>query len=386
VSHAFAQYLVVNECNAPEHYVTSVTSSLKEAYDVYCRDVQCPALCPNFHVVLSSRLSQMALTYGSLCATRMEFACDLQQYQIRHMAFHEMAHALQMAVQKQWGAQYSWYVEAHAEGLASVYIAGDRWQHYGHVSRFWDNMLYTRNPFSLTEWTIDWYRYGAFFAWLAWRYGAHHATQVYSSSVSDIAEAYIQFLLSPWTWGREPPYQPFNECNGALAPNTARYCMYYVNDWNGTYVIKSNVLVNATPSGNLVKLAFASTQNAQLSVTVTFSPCPPPTTTTVTTTTIHATTTYTTTLTKTQTVTLATTITEHVTKTETIYVTSAATETITQTVTEVVTKTETGYEADSYKEHSYVVIAAIVITLIILLALLFGKMQKSHGVHNDPKF
>jgi len=127
-------FVVVNQCGASSEYVSAINSYLRDAYEAYSRDVRTPALCPDFTVVLKNDVQYPAVTYIRVspmgaCAYRIELRCDISLGWLRHLAYHEMAHALQAS----FGWRYGWWSEAHAEGLASYYIARGRWQHYGCV-------------------------------------------------------------------------------------------------------------------------------------------------------------------------------------------------------------------------------------------------------------
>ena len=340
-------FTIVNECGASQSYVDAVLQALRESYDAYCRDIRCPALCPDFRVVLRDLKEYSGLAYSRSfpypCTYRIDIACNLGGW-LRPTVYHEMAHALQTAYADQiYGRGYGWWTEAHAEGLTSFYVAGDRWQYFGHVSRFWDRALYRRNPNSYTDWSVEWYQYGAFFAWLAWRYSPRNATEVYASELNSMMRAYLGFLLSPWDWGRLPSFG--YGCDEEMDAHTAVYCVYGRALPGYVYVLSSGrQLINATVVGDELHVALAAPQKSTAGYTVTISRCENASTVTVTTTqTTTVTTTYTTTVPVT--VTYTTTIPVTTTITTTVPVTTTVTQTVadnrTVTVTTTVNRTVT---------------------------------------------
>ena len=357
ILHAFP---IVNQCNAPDEYVDSAVKYLKEAYDAYCRDVRCPALCPDFHVVLEDLGSYGGLAYTRgfpyTCTYKIEIDCKLGGL-LKQIAYHEMAHALQAA----YGVKdYGWWTEAHAEGLTSYYIAGDRWQYFGHVSRFWDRMLYRRNPNSYIDWSVEWYQYGAFFAWLSWWYSPRNATDVYADDINSMMRIYLNFLLSPWDWGRMPAFE--DGCSAEeLEPYTSRYCRYGTAG-NYTYVIKSNVLVNAAVAGSTLYVALASPYRAYADYTVTVVRCR------------NVTVTATVTETKTETATATVRETETVTSTATFYVTSVVTTVIDRTVATTVTANVTHTVVERrFDVQSAVAVFVLSLVLAFLACIAAGR-------------
>jgi hypothetical protein len=350
---------------------------------MYAQDVKTPALCPDFRVELKNDIQYPAATYSrvgplGVCAYKMEFRCDISRAWLQHLSYHEMAHALQNSV-GDGGKGYGWWSEAHAEGLASYYVVkriyqAGRWQKYGYVQDFWDRQLYRQDPWKCEAPNLCAYQYGAFFAWLAWRYSPLNATLAYALPMDLLRRAYWNFLLSPWSWGRDPVYVDFDDCQGAVNPNSALYCTYSPVLPNRVYVFSSSLFINATGLSDRILLALVTTKTATADPSVTVSYCPECNKTTVTTTqtvtktytVTHSTTvtyattvltTTTTTYTTTVAVPVTTTVTETETYTTTVPVTTTVTvpvattvtytttvtvpTTVTSTTTDVVTKTET---------------------------------------------
>jgi hypothetical protein len=265
-----------------------------------------------------------------------------------------MAHVLQNSV-GDGGKGYGWWSEAHAEGLASYYMVvrvyqAGQWQRYGWVQDFWDLRLYHRDPWVCEAPNRCAYQYGAFFAWLAWRYSPLNATLTYALPHDGLRKAYWNFLLSPWSWGRDPVYYEYDECIGkSVETNSALYCVYRPILPNRTYVFSSSLLINATGLEDRILLALVASRasTADPSVTVSYCPeCKPTATVTTTqtvTTTVTRTETYTVTYTTTETytVTIPTTTTVTYTTTVTVPVTTTVTETETYTTTVPVTTTVT---------------------------------------------
>ncbi len=350
-------FTIINSCGASQDYVNALDSYLQKAYDMYAQDVKTPALCPNFYVELRNDIQYPAVTYSRIgpfgaCAYKMEFRCDISRAWLQHLAFHEMAHALQNAVGGS-GKGYGWWTEAHAEGLASYYMVeriyqAGRWQRYGWIQDFWDKQLYKRDPWQCEAPNLCAYQYGAFFAWLAWRYSPLNATLTYALPMHELRRAYWNFLLSPWSWGRDPIYVDFDECTGRVESNSAMYCVYQPVLPNRVYVFSSSLLINATGLPDRILLALVTTRASTADPSVTVSYCPACDTVTVTTTqtvtkTETYTVTYTTTTTVTATVTHTTTstVTVPVTYTVTVPTTTAITYTTTVTVPTTVTTTVT---------------------------------------------
>jgi len=355
-------FTIINNCNAPQDYVNALDSYLQRAYNMYTQDVKTPALCPDFYVELRNDIQYPAVTYSKIgplgtCAYKMEFRCDVSRTWLQHLAFHEMAHALQNAA-GDGGKGYGWWSEAHAEGLASYYMVvrvyqAGQWQRYGWVQDFWDKQLYKQDPWQCVAPPLCSYQYGAFFAWLAWRYSPLNSTLTYALPMDRLRMAYVNFLLSPWSWGRDPVYSDFDACNVQMSPNSGLYCTYSPVLPNRVYVFSSSLFINATGLSDKILLALVATKTATADPSVTVSYCPEcsPTATVTTTTTVTATqtvtktetytVTYTATATYTTTVTSPTTTT--VTKTETYTVTVPTTTTVTATVptTSTVTYTTT---------------------------------------------
>jgi hypothetical protein len=278
------------------------------------------------------------------------------------------------------------------------------------------------------------YQYGAFFAWLAWRYSPLNSTLTYALPHDKLRHAYWSFLLSPWSWGRDPIYLEFDECVKHMEPNTALYCVYQPVLPNRVYVFSSSslLMINATVLQDKILLALVATRpsTADPSVTVSYCPaCEPATTTTVTVTetvtktetyTVTHTTTYTTTYTVTvpitytttttvsvthtttvtvpttstvtetvtvpviytTTVTVPTTYTDTVTKTETVVVTVPVTYTATETVTYTVTVADIGQESDRCMRRLYIAIALVTFIILCLILRKDMTMNKEKRFNN----
>ena len=343
-------FTIINNCGAPQDYVNALDSYLQKAYDMYGKEIKTPALCPNFYVKLRNDIQYPAVTYSQIgplgtCAYKMEFRCDISLTWLQHLAFHEMAHALQDAV-GDGGKGYGWWSEAHAEGLASYYMVvriyqAGMWQRYGWVQDFWDKQLYRQDPFQCMAPNLCAYQYGAFFAWLAWRYSPLNATLTYALPMDRLRMAYVNFLLSPWSWGRDPIYNDFDTCNVQMSPNSGLYCTYSPVLPNRVYVFSSSLFINASGLSDRILLALVATKTATADPSVTVSYCPEckPTATVTTTQTVTTTVTKTETYTVTYTTTATTTV--PVTYTTTITVPTTTTVTKTETYTATVTTTVT---------------------------------------------
>jgi hypothetical protein len=369
---AASAFTVINNCGATQDYVDALKSYLQMAYDMYAQDIRAPALCPDFHVVLRNDIQYPAVTYSRIgpfgaCAYKMEFRCDISRAWLQHLAFHEMAHALQNAA-GDGGKGYGWWSEAHAEGLASYYMVervyrAGQWQRYGWVQDFWDKQLYRQDPWKCEAPSRCAYQYGAFFAWLAWRYSPLNATLTYALPHDGLRRAYWNFLLSPWSWGRDPVYLDFDRCTGAVDRNSALYCTYSPVLPNRVYVFSSQLLINASGLPDKILLALVATRASTADVSVTVSYCPKcPTETVTVTQTVTKTETYTVTHITTYTTTITVPTTETVTKTETYTVTIPTTITVTvpatATVTATVTETAGGVPAS-------VVAVAVAVALLV---------------------
>lgn len=379
-------FTIINNCGASQDYVNALDSYLQKAYDMYTQDVKTPALCPNFYVELRNDISYPAVTYSRIgplgaCAYKMVFRCDISSARLQHLAFHEMAHALQDAVGDS-GKGYGWWSEAHAEGLASYYMVvriyqAGQWQRYGYVKNFWDKQLYRQDPWQCVAPNLCAYEYGAFFAWLAWRYSPLNSTLTYALPTDRLRTVYIKFLLSPWSWGRDPTYLDFDQCVGAqVSPNSALYCTYSPVLPNRVYVFSSSLFINATGLSDKILLALVATKTdtADLSVTVSYCPNATVTTTQNTTTTQTVTKTETYTDTYTTTVTVPTTTTVTTTSTETVTSTVPSTTNYTVTVPVTVTQTTTTTVTEGGVPASVVVIAVVVALLIG--CYLYGRTAK----------
>jgi len=349
-------FTIINNCGAPQDYVNALDSYLQQAYDAYSKEIKTPALCPNFYVELRNDIQYPAVTYSQIgplgtCAYKMEFRCDISRTWLQHLAFHEMAHALQNAA-GDGGKGYGWWSEAHAEGLASYYMVvriyqAGQWQRYGYVQDFWDKQLYRQDPWQCVAPNLCAYQYGAFFAWLAWRYSPLNATLTYALPMDRLRMAYVNFLLSPWSWGRDPIYNDFDTCNVQMSPNSGLYCTYSPVLPNRVYVFSSSLFINATGLSDRILIALVATKTATADPSVTASYCPEckptatVTTTQTVTTTVTRTETYTTTTTYTTTIPITYTTTITVPTTETVTYTTTATIPTTTTVTVTTTTTAT---------------------------------------------
>jgi hypothetical protein len=264
-----------------------------------------------------------------------------------------MAHALQN-VAGDGGKGYGWWSEAHAEGLASYYMVVriyqvGQWQRYGWVQDFWDKQLYRQDPWQCVAPNQCAYQYGAFFAWLAWRYSPLNSTLTYALPHDGLRRAYWNFLLSPWHWGRDPVYVDFDECVGTqVSPNSGLYCAYFPTLPNRVYVFSSSLLINATRLQDKVLLALVATKTATTDPSITVSYCPECNPTATVTQTVTATQTVTSTYTTTTTVTVPTTTTVTATSTITVPVTTIVTYTTTSTVPVTTTVTVTVPTATTY--------------------------------------
>jgi hypothetical protein len=371
-------FTIINMCNAPQDYVDALRTYLQQAYDSYTRDIRAPALCPDFRVELKSDIRYPAVTYGRIgpfgvCAYKMEFRCDISRTWLQHLAYHEMAHALQYAV-GDGGKGYGWWSEAHADGLASYYMAvrvyqSRQWQRYGYVQDFWDRRLYRQDPWSCEAPNLCAYQYGAFFAWLAWRYSPLNATLTYAFPSYNLRQAYWNFLLSPWTWGRDPVYVDFDECAGYMEPNSAMYCIYRPVLPNRVYTFSSSLLTNATGLQDKILIALVATRQTTADTSVTVSYCPEQTTTTITvTTTVTATHTVTETYTTTMHMTHISTVPVTYTTTVTLPVTytTTATETVIYMTTTYHTVTYTAQESETCTWCLYGTLVAVILLLVCL--------------------
>jgi hypothetical protein len=405
-------FTIINNCGAPQDYVNALDSYLQKAYDMYSKEIKTPALCPNFYVELRNDIQYPAVTYSQIgplgaCAYKMEFRCDISRTWLQHLAFHEMAHALQNAVDG--GKGYGWWSEAHAEGLASYYMVvrvyqAGMWQKYGYVQDFWDKQLYRQDPWKCEAPNLCAYQYGAFFAWLAWRYSPLNATLTYALPHDGLRRAYWNFLLSPWHWGRDPIYNDFDTCNVQMSPNSGLYCTYSPVLPNRVYAFSSSLFINATGLSDRILLALVATKTATADPSVTVSYCPEckptatvTTTQTVTTTvtrteTYTTTTTYTTTIPITYTITVPTTETVTYTTTATIPTTTTVTVTTTTTAThtDTVTKTETAtvtVHITSTVTETAVAggVPATVLIIAVVAALLVGCYLCGRAAKTDLK-
>jgi len=349
-------FTIINICGASQDYVDTLRTYLQQAYDMYTQDIRTPALCPDFRVELKNDIQYPAVTYSKItpfgaCAYKMEFRCDISRAWLQHLTFHEMAHALQNSV-GDGGKGYGWWSEAHAEGLASYYMVeriyqAGMWQRYGWIQDFWDRQLYRQDPWKCEAPNLCAYQYGAFFAWLAWRYSSLNATLTYALPHDGLRKAYWNFLLSPWSWGRDPAYLDFDECTGPVDRNSALYCTYSPVLPNRVYVFSSPLLINASGLPDKILLALVATKASTADVAVTVSYCPECQTVTATQT-VTKTETYITTTTYTTTITLAVPTTTTITKTETYTVTIPTTTTVTYTTTVAVPVTTTVTETETY--------------------------------------
>jgi len=349
-------FTIINNCGASQDYVDTLRTYLQQAYDMYTQDIRTPALCPDFRVELKNDIQYPAVTYSKItpfgaCAYKMEFRCDISRAWLQHLAFHEMAHALQNTM-GDGGKGYGWWSEAHAEGLASYYMVeriyqAGMWQRYGWIQDFWDAKLYRLDPWKCEAPNRCAYQYGAFFAWLSWRYSPLNATLTYALPHDGLRKAYWNFLLSPWSWGRDPVYLDFDECTGSVDRNSALYCTYSPVLPNRVYVFSSPLLINASGLPDKILLALVATKASTADVAVTVSYCPECQTVTVTQT-VTKTETYITTTTYTTTTTLAVPTTTTITKTETYTVTIPTTTTVTYTTTVAVPVTTTVTETETY--------------------------------------
>jgi len=343
-------FTIVNNCNAPQDYVDALNNYLQQAYDTYSKEIKTPALCPNFYVELRNDIQYPAATYSQIgpvgvCAYKMVFRCDNSKTWLQHLAYHEMTHALQDAV-GDGGKGYGWWSEAHAEGLASYYMVVriyqiGQWQKYGWIQDFWDKQLYKQDPWQCTAPNLCSYEYGAFFAWLAWRYSPLNSTLTYSLPNNELRQAYWNFLLSPWSWGRDPTYLDFDNCRDAVNPDSALYCIYSPVLPNRIYVFSSSLLINTTGLPDKILLALVATKSSTADPSVTVSYCPECSSTSTVTTTVTTTQTVTSTQTVTETETYTVTYTATVTVPTTYTTTITATQTVTQTETSTATYTVT---------------------------------------------
>jgi len=395
-------FTIVNSYNAPSDYINALNSFLSEAYNTYINQTgYIPSLCPGFYVEVkdlkgAGAYSYIAYSGGRVCVKKMEFDSQLSTIWLRHLAFHEMAHALQATFY--FKDSDKWYIEALPEGLASYLNAkyyGIDWRGYGWVQ---DYFLY---------------RYGAFFAYISEKYGLKIAVDIYRNGT--VNSYYTQFLLLPLSWGREPYLLDWPTCKDSeLPPYSLLYCYY---DHNYDYYIAEvrvpqQVMVNGLALPRLLKLAFVNnltTTYSYIDPAVYFTNCPSNYTVTVTSTVTHienrtvtvtvtvpvtVTTTVPITITqianRTVAITTTTTVVQPVTitkiKNNTITTTSVITETktttltftvtqpvtITQTVNRTVTTTEIVREID----WNSVIILIIIVAVLVCLACRFGRYGK----------
>ena len=118
------------------------------------------------------------------CVESLNFPKGLSPVQLRHLAFHEVAHIFRLSYVPS-DAQRSWYSEAVPEAMASVGSGVYYWSSF-----FFKEELYRKNPYLASE--EDWYKYSAAFVW--------HLRSLSDWSgvvgVHNNDSYYIQFLLS----------------------------------------------------------------------------------------------------------------------------------------------------------------------------------------------
>lgn len=328
-------FTIVNSYNAPSDYINALNSFLSEAYNTYINQTgYIPSLCPGFYVEVkdlkdAGAYSYIAYSGGRVCVQKMEFDSQLSTIWLRHLAFHEMAHALQATFY--FKDSDKWYIEALPEGLASYLNAkyyGIDWRGYGWVQDYFLKQLYRKNPYDCKPSDLCSYRYGAFFAYISEKYGLKIAVDIYRNGT--VNSYYTQFLLLPWSWGREPYLLDWPTCKDSeLPPYSLLYCYYDHNydDYIAEVRVPQQVMVNGLALPRLLKLAFVNnltTTYSYIDPTVYFTNCPSNYTVTVTSTVTHI---------ENRTVTVTVTVPVTVTTTVPITITQIANRTVTTTVT-----------------------------------------------------
>jgi len=186
---------------------------------------------------------------------------------------------------------------------------------------------------------------------------------------------YTQFLLLPWSWGRDPYLLDWPTCKDSeLPPYSLLYCYY---DHNYDYYIAEvrvpqQVMVNGLALPRLLKLAFVNnltTTYSYIDPTVYFTNCAVTATSTVT----HI---------ENRTATVTATVPVTVTATVPITITQIANRTVTTTVTvpttitHVENRTVTTTEIVREIDWNSVIILIIIVAVLVCLACRFGRYGK----------
>jgi hypothetical protein len=204
---------VYDYAGAGVEYASSVASALEEAYSAYeSFGVALAPPCSGSHYVVN--VVQLAGGEGGFvkqqftvekglvkgaCIAWVNITKGLDEQQLKHVAYHEVAHIAQAAYYKYETVilSYPWYVEGSAEGLASALSGVCGWEPH-----YFSYKLYGYSPYSFSGTSAQSYALSAFYYWVVKSgYAAPRETLSNSlsgaSTLSDwVNQAYTKFLIA----------------------------------------------------------------------------------------------------------------------------------------------------------------------------------------------
>jgi hypothetical protein len=212
-AYASQLFEVYDHAGAGSEYAAAVATALEEAYAAFKGSgvaLAPPCSGPRYavHVVELAGgegglvrwqlTSEGGLVKGA-CVVWVNITKGLDAQQLKHVAYHEVAHIAQAAYYRYEAVAlaYPWYVEASAEGLASALSGVCGWE-----PQYFSYKLYGYNPYSFSGPSSQSYALSAFYYWVA---GSGYASPrdalsgslSGASVVSDwVNEAYASFLLA----------------------------------------------------------------------------------------------------------------------------------------------------------------------------------------------
>lgn len=180
-------------------YSQKLAKYLEEAYGFYVGKGLSPAPpCSGgkYFVNITSVASgdtRVDLSGSTVCVQRLDFSQSLSDVELKHLAYHEVAHIFQVRyINPDMLYDQRWPVEALPEGMAAVGA-----QYFYFPYSYFSGKLYQVNPYSASH--DDWYKYSAVFAWYLqslgnWTPVVINATR--GNTDPALVSMYVKFLLA----------------------------------------------------------------------------------------------------------------------------------------------------------------------------------------------
>ena len=310
-TYSSAHFDVYDRAGAGLAYAQSIANALESAYSALTgagASLAPPCSGAKYNVTtmnLSGEGGQVMSSYTydpstgriiKACISYILMAAGLSGSTLNHVAYHEMMHVAQASYYQYISVvqSYPWYVEASAEGLSSALSGVCGWEPW-----YFSYSLYSSNPYSYSDASIECYAYGAFYYWLI-SSGTASVPDALSGSLSGssvnsdwVNSRYVSFLLALakgiTMCGRSysPSYQTAtltgNSWTATVSLNGLSAAYYRLSlpapgtvTITATGNVRSNLQLNqpfyVSNTSLIIAIVNPSTSNVDAQVTVTYSP------------------------------------------------------------------------------------------------------------------